>query len=435
MAQIEGFRGIRYSLMQGTDISPYLAPPYDTIMTDQAKNRLLEHSPHNIVAIDLPYLPPKQAGPEHLYRQAGERLREWLEQDVLTREIEPAIYLYRQSFTYGGKNYIRRGFIGRLRLEELGKGSVLPHEQTYSGPKEDRLLLTRHSQAYISQVFCLYEDSDNEIADVLFTKAQSNPTYWGVLDGVKNEVWVITERSARHWLASKMAPKPVFIADGHHRYSTALNYRNLLAQQAQLHQNHPANYVSAMFVSMSEPGLLVLPTHRVVMNLKPFTLAELAEALKDQFHPRWVSKQDDPQHLEQAVVTTGDQSFAFVKPDEDRALVVWPQDGEHLLDHMRDKYTLAWRTLPVAILHNFIFEKVVYPKWLDGDQPQIEYFHRADETVEFVNGHPNALGAIVPPTPVESVRKVCSDKMLMPQKSTYFYPKLATGLIVYPMFD
>jgi len=435
MAHIEAFRGIRYSLANGCDISDRLAPPYDVIVTDQAKRNLLDRSRHNIVAIDLPHTPPATAGPEYLYHQAGELLNTWLSQKIFIRDLEPAIYLYRQTFSHDGKKYIRRGFIGRLRLEELGKGSILPHEQTYSGPKEDRLLLTKHTRAYTSQIFCLYEDRENEIADTLYTRADASPDYHGTVDGVGNELWVITERRTRQWLGARMEDRSVFIADGHHRYSTALMYRDYLAGNGRLEENHPANYTSAMFVSMSEPGLLVLPTHRVIVNLKPLSLTDLAEMLKDRFHFRWLDNWRCTDQIEQTVNQTGGQAFAFVHSDQSRCLIVWPKQPEHLLDDLADTYTPAWRTLPVAILHKYILHRVVYPKWLDQATAKIEYFHLASQAKAFIRSVPSALAVFVPATPVDSVRNVCADRLLMPQKSTFFYPKLATGLVTYPMFD
>jgi len=437
MAQVEGLRGVRYSLAGGCDISDRLAPPYDTISSEEQKKTLLARSEHNIVAIDLPHMPPREAGPEHLYRQAGELLERWITRNVMIRETEPASYLYRQVFRHAGRQYIRRGFIARLRLEPLGKGQVLPHEKTHSGPKEDRLLLSKFARSNLSQVFCLYEDPDNLISETLYAKANTPPTYWGELAGVRNEVWVTTDRKIQSWLTEEMSTRPVYIADGHHRYSTALMYRDYLAGQGALREDHPANYVSCMFVSMSEPGLLVLPTHRALLGLRPFSLEHLAAALADKFDHSWISRPEQPEELEEAVTRTGGQAFAFFNADEKRCLIVWPKEPASLLDDLAGEYSLAWRTLAVAILHSYILERVIYPRWFEGNATKagIEYFSRADELVKFVMDTPGTVGAVVPPTPVEAVRQVCTDGLLMPQKSTYFYPKLATGLVINPLFD
>jgi len=435
MADIEGFCGIRYSLSGGRDISDRLAPPYDTISSPEVKKQLLDRCEHNIVAIDLPHVPPTQAGPEHLYRQSAVLLENWLAQKILFRDNAPAIYLYRQLFNHGGKQFIRRGFVARLRLEEFGSGHVMPHEQTHSGPKEDRLLLTKATRASTSQIFCLYEDPENEIAETLYTKAEPEPNYFGTLDGVQNEVWVVTERTVQHWLADKMASRPVFIADGHHRYSTALLYRDYLLRQQRLNPYHPANYVACMFVSMSEPGLLVLPTHRAVLGLNNLSLDRLVDALGSAFHHQWLEQPARPEELEAAVNQIGGQAFAFITPDDAPPLVVWPDQPEQLLDDLADQFNRAWRMLPVSILHKHIFERVIFPEHLVAPEPSIRYFHLASELSDFVRSHPGSLGVVLPPASVEAVREVCTDRQLMPQKSTYFYPKLATGLVIYPMFD
>lgn len=437
MAEIEGFCGLRYSLADGLDISDRLAPPYDTLSTQAEKDALLGRSEHNIVAIDLPYLPPTQAGPEHLYVQAGELLDRWLAEKVLLREVEPALYLYRQVFTHAGKQYVRRGFIGRLKLEEFGTGHVLPHEKTHLGPKEDRLRLAMHTKANISPVFCLYEDAENEITDTLYSKADTAADYHGELNGVKNEVWVVSDRQLRSWLGEQMSDRAVYIADGHHRYSTALMYRDHLAKTGQLRERHPGNYVAAMFVSMSEPGLLILPTHRGVTGLRDFSLDELSEALADEFEQSWRDMPDRPAAIEATVNGIGDQAFAFFNSSEQRYLTVWPKHVESLLSDLADTYSLAWRTLGVSILHSYILDRVIYRNWLAPglQDATLDYFPRADELAEFVRTRDGSLGVVVPPTPIEAVRGVCTDGDLMPQKSTYFYPKLATGLVINPLTD
>jgi len=425
MAVIEGFTGIRYSLANGKDISHCIAPPYDVVVTQEAKSKLQSKSPFNIIALDMPHTPPKTAGPQEVYERAGKLLNQWINDGVFVRDHEPAIYVYQQRFSYAGKTYTRRGFIARLRLEEFGKGSVFPHEQTYGGPKEDRLLLTKFTQSNMSQVFCLFDDATNEITESLYAKLPAEPTYVASLEDVFNEVWVVTDRDIIAWVGSKMASRKIFIADGHHRYGTSLMYRDYLAQQGKLTPNHPANYVNCMFVSMSEPGLVILPTHRCIMNLESLKLDDLATLLSDKFDIRWDKKNTEIQ----------EPDFGFLYSGDSRMLIAKPKNIDHLLDDLTDKYVLAWRKLPVAVLHSFILDRVIYPKYLKMEKPTIEYYHLATEVVEFMKDKPSVLSVIVPPTPIEAVREISLAGQLMPQKSTFFYPKLATGLVINPLFD
>ncbi len=425
MAVIKGFSGVRYSLKNGNDVSSVIAPPYDVVVTQEAKDKLLAKSPNNVIAVDMPHVPPKNAGPEQVYDLAGLQLFHWIKDGTLIRDKQPAVYVYQQKFTNENHQYTRRGFIARLRLEEFGKGSVFPHEQTYGGPKEDRLLLTKFTKSNMSQVFCIYDDDTNQVTENLYRSLPAQPTYHGTIDGVLNEIWVVTDPAVIDKVSAGMVERKIFIADGHHRYSTSLNYREFLRQQGKLTDSHPANYVNCMFVSMSEPGLVILPTHRCILDMTGLTLDELAKMLSDKFDLRWGKPTD----------SLKDPEIGFIYHGDARMLISKPKDVDHLLDDLKDKYVLAWRKLPVAFLHTYLLDRVIYPKWLKTEKPAIEYYHLAQETTEFIRHHPNSLGILVPPTPIQAVKQISLAGQLMPQKSTFFYPKLATGLVINPLFE
>ena len=430
MAVVEGFRGIRYSLTTGNDVSDRIAPPYD-VLNEQDKANLLKKSPNNIVAVDLPHMPPRSAGPEALYKAAGETLHQWLATGVMTREDKPALYVYQQRYSHQGQEFTRRGFIARLRLEPFGQGCVFPHEKTYGGPKEDRMMLTKFSQVNMSQVFCLFDDETNAITDSLYKKISGEPTYVGDIDGVKNEVWVVTDPAVIESVSTGMKDRKIFIADGHHRYTTSLNYREYLKEQGKLTDDHPANYVGCMFVSMSEPGLVILPTHRCVQGMN-LSLDDLAQALGETFETKWFD--GDKTQAQAAMLEYGELAFAFVHSGDTRVLLARAKNPTGLLADLENEHILAWRTLPVAVLHQFVLERIVYPKWLKTDQPAIEYFHLAEEVMTHIQERPSVLGVLVPTTRIEAVRDISLAGELMPQKSTFFYPKLATGLIIHPLF-
>jgi uncharacterized protein (DUF1015 family) len=431
MAVIEGFRGIRFSLKSGKDVSDRLAPPYD-VLSEQDKAALMAKSANNIVAVDLPHMPPKFAGPEAAYRQAGERLQEWLKNGVMIRDEKPTIYVYQQRYLYQGKEYTRRGFIARLRLEPFGEKSVFPHEKTHGGPKEDRMMLTKATQVNMSQVFCLFDDATNEITNSLYKKISGEPAYFGEIGEVKNEVWVVTDKAIIDEVAKKMQDRKIFIADGHHRYTTSLNYQEFLKKQGKLTANGPENYVGCVFVSMSEPGLVILPTHRCVTNMEGLTLDELAKLLSDKCEIEWFK--GGKAKAEAAMNAMGEVAFAFVYSGDERVLLAKPKDVKTLLADMAKEHIAAWRTLPVAVLHSYVLDRVVYPKWLKTETPAIEYYHLADEVMDYMKTAKSTLGILVPTTKIESVKEISLAKELMPQKSTFFYPKLATGLVIHPLF-
>ena len=433
MAVVEAFKGIRYSLKDGTDISDKIAPPYD-VLSEADKQKLLSRSEYNIVAIDLPHTPPKTAGPLECYQRSAKIFESWLDDGILVRDEEPVVYLYQQRFTYNDREYVRRGFIARLRIEEFGSGSVFPHEKTYGGPKEDRLLLTKYTRANISQVFCLFDDQTNEITKTLYNRAKYPPTYIGQLDNVVNEVWTLGDRELCHWLTNQMKNRKILIADGHHRYDTSRMYRDYLRETEGMDENHPANYVGCMFVSMSEPGLAILPTHRCIFSMKKISLDALAEKLADKFDIAFKENVNTGADLERAVSDFGALTLAFFRADDKRVLLARPKDADNLLADLADEYILHWRKLPVAILHHYVLERIIYPQWLGGQTPTIEYLHLADEALEFTKSNPDVLGVYVPATPIKAVRNISLAGQLMPHKSTFFYPKLATGLVIHPLF-
>lgn len=429
MAYIKAFRGIRYSLTDGPDVSDRISAPYD-VLGPEDKERLLRQSPYNIVKIDLPYIPPKKAGPEEIYKKAGKIFFEWLDKKILVQDEVPTIYAYRQRFSWAGREYIRRGFIAALRLEEFGKGSIYPHEKTYGGPKEDRFLLTKYTQANISQVFCLYDDPGNKIIDTLYSELTYPPMYYGRIGDVDNEVWLLTNEKIISFLTQQFKGKSILIADGHHRYSTAIMYRDYLKAQGRLWENHPANYVSCVFVSMDEPGLIVLPTHRLISCTFSISSDWLKEALKDKFDLEEIVVKN-PQDLQRRVEEGGISSLGFIFPPENIAIIAHPKETIDVLSDLAGEHTEDWRRLSTAILHYYIIDKL-----MPSSEFTIEYYHRAEELFSALQNAPvGTFGVITSTIPVEVVKKISLAGELMPQKSTYFYPKVATGLVIYPLFE
>ena len=283
MAQISPFNAIRYNTQQQRDLSGVLAPPYDVI--DQSRYDLLTaSSEHNIVHLDLPHMPPADLGPPEAYARSASLLKDWLERKVLVTDAQPAFYYYQQTFKIGSASHTRRGFFCRVKLEPLGQGDIMPHEQTHSGPKEDRLALTKATRCNLSSVFALYCDQDNQVLSALEPRT-SEPDCFGDLDGIRNELWAIRDPQAMNRAVELLADKKIYIADGHHRYSTSLNYLQSLRQAGQsIPDDHRANFLSMVLVCTSDPGLVILPTHRLVRGLGDNFLPTFREITSQQFN-------------------------------------------------------------------------------------------------------------------------------------------------------
>ncbi len=242
MVEVTPFRAIRYDERKlGGDLSDLLAPPYD-VLDPADKAALLSRSDRNIVAVDLPHLPPKSAGPPEVYEAAARRLQQWLAEGTLVREATAAVYPYHQIFEHEGRRYTRRMFIACVRLQPFSAGVVLPHEKTFGGPKEDRLALMKATGCQLSAIFGLYSDPADAVGSALASVTASAPRAVGTLDGVENRLWVIDQPQLVDQIVRLMAGRRIYIADGHHRYGTALMYRDWLASTPPCQGGEPVRF-------------------------------------------------------------------------------------------------------------------------------------------------------------------------------------------------
>ncbi len=428
MSEIRPFAAIRYaSEATHGDLSSRLAPPYDVLDVED-KRRLLERDPRNFVAIDLPHVPAKAAGPPEVYQQAHATFEQWLSDGTLVRDRRPALYVYHQRYTHAGRTYVRRKFFARLRLEPFGRGGVFPHEQTFGGPKEDRLALTRAVQANLSPIFALYSDPENRVIERLEQAKPAEPLAVGTLEGVENLLWAVTDDDVIEQVRRLMEEKPVFIADGHHRYGTALQYRDeLRQQQGELPADHPANFVLTVLCGMEDPGLLILPTHRVLAGVTGVTELLCGDP-RLRVEPFEVA---DVEQVPQQLAEYGPQAIALFEAG--RWHVVRPA-AEDLLDALEPDHSPAWRRLALALLHAYVIDRRIVPELLSGRPPLIEYVKSAAAAVQKAQDC-GGCAFLLQPTTMDELRAVCQAGDLMPQKSTFFYPKLASGLVVHSLRD
>lgn len=441
MPRIQPIPAITYATTG--DQSPQIAPPYD-VLDESSKADLLQHDARNIVAVDLPHLPPKTVGPDATYEQAGATWRQWLEEGVLTRQDPPAIYVYQQSYTdpRTGQSFARRGLFANVRVRPFGpatdgSGGIHPHEQTFSAPKEDRLKLMRATRTQLSPIFGLYSDAENNVGPLLARFIEAGPgSAFGITrtDNVKHEIWPVTDEAGVRSLVDALAGRDVFIADGHHRYNTALTYREEIAAQygGELPDDHPANWCMFVLVAIQDPGMIVLPTHRVLGGMKDFSLSKLEAAAGGAI--KLTPFQGDAAALEQALPQHGPHAMGLASPGDDPQLAILTTTEPDPLASLYGEKSEAWRQLDVAVLQHLIVEKICQPTFCDaGQEVTWKFPHTLDQLHRDVSLPGYQLGVIVQPTPLESVRLVSEAGELMPQKSTFFYPKLATGLVMNPL--
>lgn len=430
MAAIQPFAAIRYNpAASGGDLSARIAPPYDVL--DQAgKNALLARDSANFVKVDLPHMPPKHAGPPAAYDEAARQIQAWLRDGTLVRDGKPALYVYHQLYRVAGVDYLRKMFFARLRLEEFGQGGVFPHEQTFGGPKADRLALTVATRANLSPIFGLYEDAGNAVAKRLEAGLAPAPLLRGSLEEVESRVWAVTDAAVIADVTRLMQSKPVFIADGHHRYGTSLNYRTKLRESgANLAEDHPANFVLCVLCAMEDPGLLILPTHRVLPGVRvdPQTLARETNLAVTPLSARTADE------IPAALAAHGPQAVGLWSAATNGYVAITPRDPR-LLDSIDREHSPAWRGLGLAFLHAYLIDRVVTPALCAGKAPEIHYVKSAGAAVDEASATGGAV-FLMQPTTMDEMRAVCKAGDLMPQKSTFFFPKLASGLVIHSLAD
>jgi uncharacterized protein (DUF1015 family) len=444
MPEIQAFRAIRYDLGHVGSLGDVIAPPYDVISPEMQAELYHKH-PCNVVRLILNRKEPGDTPEDNSYIRARDFLKHWQSEGVLFTEGDPALYVYHQQFTFAGRTFLRRGFLGRLRLSPFGEGRVFPHEETHSGPKVDRLMLMTTTKANLSPVFGLYPDATCE-AQNLLEAAIAGQTPIEATDhlGVLSRMWPMTDPAVIAAVSEVMGPKPIFIADGHHRYETACTYREQIHDMGLLSPEHPAHFVLMMCVAMEDPGLAIMPTHRLFRGLPsmtkveghapswPLTADELVAKLGDCFQTRVVGQGPDfaTSAWEDLETGAGQGTIALCPGGDQRWVIATLTDAgrakmaEVAADHNED-----WRELGVSILHRLVVETLLGAT----DLPKPEYVHLVDEVAEGLRTGEYPLAALVMPATVDDVRRISMTGERMPAKSTYFYPKLLSGLVINPV--
>ena len=424
MAEIIPFGALRFTEQAGK-LDQLVCPPYDVI-SDEQRREYLESNPHNIIRLELP-----REG-EDPYAQAGRVLREWMEQGVLACDKQNALYVYEEEFSHRGQRLCVSGVICRVKLEEFSKGVVLPHEETLSKAKTDRLNLMRATKCNFSQIYSLYHDEGGVTAGRLAKCRHASPdAELTDGEGVTHRLWIITDAEVIEAVCRDFAPRKLYIADGHHRYETALNDRNERRQQGTAKEGDSCDYVMMMLVDMENPGLVVYPTHRVVRDLPRFDEQEVLGACGEYFEiVSGLSLEEASARLEQAYAD-GQKAFVFYAGGTASLLIL---RDESVMADLLPGASAALRGLDVSVLHSLVLERIFgIDKANMANQLNLAYTRVAQEALAAVDEEKANCCFLLNPTRVSEIRDVAAAGEKMPQKSTYFYPKLITGLVMNQM--
>ena len=404
MAIIRGFRGLRYNSEKIDDFNSIVAPPYDVISESQ-QNELYEANPYNVIRIDL-----ARGEGEERYVSARNTFRQWIDENVLVREEESSIYPYYQEFEFEGKRHTRKGFIAAVKVEDFEKKTVLPHEMTFKKHKDDRLKLTHACNANLSQVFAVYSDSEGSVEDLIDSSLEEPIIEVTTPEGVINRLWKISDPKILKRVSEGLGEKSLLIADGHHRYETAINYRNLQREaEGESNGEKPYDY-TMMYLSRGEgDGLIINPTHRALRHLGT-EQDDLIRGLNEQFNV-------EPSEPGEAA-----------KLGFNEIMLVLPGGVCYRLTPLKSPEKQS-ENLAVMLLHNVIFTDLI-----DEKSAGILYTKSEGELLELVESGGYEAGFLLPKLNAGDIFEVVFNGTKMPHKSTYFYPKILSGMVFNPLW-
>jgi len=420
LAEVHPFRGIRYNQDIVGDLANVICPPYDVISPQQQQD-YYRRSEYNSVRLEYGVESPEDTSENNKHTRAAVTLRQWLENNTLQADSTPAFYVHEHNFIYQGNRKQRQGLIAWVRLEQWENKVIFPHENTVSGIKSDRLELMRACAATFSPLFGIYEDPGRRVSQLLSVQTKRRPLLQFSDGSESHKVWAVTEPEVVQRTSHFLSPRDVYIADGHHRYETALAYQEERQRSNPSASDDEAfNFVMMTLVSLSDPGLLVLPIHRLVRGIPFQVLAELKSQLALYFDMESVS-------LSEAV-------FSDYKGTSIRVLGLEPGNVTELKfrhaisidEAVPGHYSEAYKRLDVSLVQNLIIEKLIGPlDEVDG----ITYTHDAKHAQRQVENGEYQLAFLVNPIPVLAIKAISDAGERMPGKSTYFHPKLPTGLV------
>ena len=431
MAQIRPFAGVRFTRKNGADISNLIAPPYD-VLDENGKRTLQAKDPHNIVTIDLPYLPAKTVGPDSAYAKANDTLQSWLSAGVLKRDHKPALYPYTQSYTHGERTFHRKGVIALVKLSPFGEGHVVPHEKTYADAIQDRLKLTKATKMQLSPIFGLFSDPKSQVTALLY-KNLGRPEVSATLDGVRNDLWSVIDSETENAAIDLMTARPIYIADGHHRYTMALQYQKeaIAAHGGPLPPAHPANYCMFVLVGMQDDGLLILPTHRLISGLNNFDIEAFKKIVSPVANVTDVNIAESglADYIDNVLPRQQEATFGIFDGRTRKTYQITFIDKD-VLKTFEPDHSPAWRQLDVAIVQHYLLDQVLKPKFAGGVEPGRGYTAYAKEVAGMTDGKKYQIALLLKSTPLHALEELGKTNEVMPPKSTFFYPKLATGLVM-----
>ncbi|MFC1908700.1 DUF1015 domain-containing protein [Chloroflexota bacterium] len=434
MPEIRPFRGVHYNQSLARDLAALICPPYD-IITPEMQQELYQKSEYNFVRLELNRELLQDHDSDNKYSRSATTLEQWLQQGVLTRDEVPAIYLHDHYFVHQGREYRRRGIIVAVRLEEqVDEAAVRPHEGTLAAPKSDRLNLLSALKANTSSIFTLFEDPEHQVKSLLESQEQGEPMFEiNVGGGERHIMRAITDTGVIRQVNHYLAARPLYIADGHHRYESALNYRReRSALSLDVSAEEPFNFVMMTLVDIADPGLIILPAHRLVRGMSASTLNGLTDKLKEFFEIEEVpfNLPDVWQRIDDLLSGgEGQVKLVLFGPEKEKLLILRLRDFAAAEKMMPSFCSDLYKRLDVSILDHIILEKLL-ELTRDKEEASLGYSYNMLDAIKQVLEQQYQLALLLSPPGAGVIKAIADAGDRMPRKSTYFHPKLPSGLII-----
>ncbi|MFO8011160.1 MAG: DUF1015 domain-containing protein [Dehalococcoidia bacterium] len=440
MADVQPFKGLRYNQQKVHDLSMVITPPYDVISPEQQRI-YYERNPYNLIRLELGMDFADDSPTSNRYTRAAETLHQWIQENVLIREDKPSFYLMEHRFTRRMRETSYWGLIATVRLEEFDTGHIRATEITMDSPVEDRLNLLRSCRVNLSPTMGAFIQKEGDLLSLLPDIDTASPHLSGTDDfGVTFNVWVVNEDSAVRRIIDFFNDKPIYIADGHHRYRTSMTYRKEQLGTENV-SDDPRNFVMMTLISSNDHGLTMLPTHRLVSNLTPEQLDTLRTDLPEYFSIQELaaSPPKPEENLDKWMNALSEAgydrtAFGLYGLEPDKYLLLIPHDVSQLYQMLPGDRPLAWRKLDVSLLHGIILQRILGIDTPEKEKESLEYSPDEEMVLGKVISGEAQLAMFLNPAPISSVMAVADAGDRMPQKSTYFYPKTAAGLVMNPLW-
>lgn len=423
MVVVEAFKGITYNKEKIGELAKVMAPPYDIISPEMQEELYKKHK-YNVVRLILGKIYPDDDENNNRYTRAKVYLEDWLKKGILIESNKPAIYPYKIEYEHDGKKTFR-GFFILLKLDHNYK-QVRAHEKTLSKPKEDRLKLMRETKTNLEPIELLYMDEEDEIQKIIDENLNEPEIDVIGYDGFRHMLWKIEDESIIEFIKKRLKEEILYIADGHHRYQTSIDYSREIGAK----ENDPENYIMVVLANMFDEGLTILPTHRLIRM--SISINDLIEKCREYFYvekldiDKDISKEELARKLSDVIKTEKEHRFAIYHGEGCHILTL---KDENVMDPLAPDHSRRWRTLDVSILHKIVIEKIIGIREHEIED-HVKYTRDPKEAIDVVDKGKFSFSIIMNPTKIEELKDVASAGEHMPQKSTYFLPKLLSGLVM-----